>query len=65
MALCKVLTVSPENCHHRFYALDELESEMQCATFDVGSILPLNQRSRTGHQDLGTCRALYLAKLDP
>ena len=25
---CKILTVSPENCHHHFHALDEFESEM-------------------------------------
>ena len=46
---CKTLTVSPESHHHRFHALDELKSEVQCPTFDDRSILPLNQCSRTCH----------------
>jgi len=62
---CKILTVSPESCYHRFHALDELKSEVQCPTFDVRSIFPLNQRSRTCHRDTGTCRPLYLTELDP
>ena len=46
---CKILTVFPENSHHRFHALNELESEMQCFTFHVWSILPLKQRPRTSY----------------
>jgi len=62
---CKILTVFPENSHHCFHALDELESEMQRFTFNVWPILPLKQRPRTGYRDIGACRALYLNELNP
>ena len=65
MRPCKIPTIFPEISHHCFHPLDELESEMQCPTFNVRSILPLNQRSGTGHRDISTCRALYFSKLDP
>jgi len=46
---CKILILLSEDCHHRFHSLDELESEMQCPTFNFRAILPFNQHSRTGH----------------
>ena len=65
MGPCKILTLPPESCHHRFHALDKFKSEMQCPTFDVRSIFPLNQCSRTCRQDTGTCRPLHISELDP
>ena len=62
---CRIPTVFPENRHHRVYTLGELKSEMQCPTFNVRSILPLDQHPRTGHRDIGTRRPLYLYELDP
>ena len=62
---CKILTLFPESCYHRIHTRDELKSEMQCPSFHDRTILPLDQRSGTGHRNLGTCRALHLDNLDP